>query len=515
MLGSANKGQKAVPFSLPAPIRGLNARDPIAQIPPMFAYKFSNFWPKEGVVETRKGAEARNTGLSGFCKSLHEYASKSGSKKLYASTATAVYDITAPGAVGAPVFTCLSGNWKSTNFSNTGGSWLYMANAVDPVYRFDGTSWLALPDFPIQGGGGAVLASASIKEVLPFKRILFFLKDGSSDYFTLPADQVTGTVHQHSIGPYLSKGGFIKTFATWTVDGGSGIDDMLVLISSEGQAVVFMGTDPTSFSSWALKGVYDLPRPVGSNCFLKFGGDLLYLSEAGLMPLSAVLSQQSTPSLGVTGAISGAFLEATKKYRNLYGWDLAYHGEENCLIVNVPTVESASSFQYASNVGTGAWTKFEGWNAACFLSTYAGLLFGGEGVVATAFAGYSDFGSSITAEASLGFTNFGFPGIKSFGLVRPSLSYNASANISLGVDVDYALSVGYTTEAFVETVGSQWGQAHWGADAWAGDQLVFDQWMQPSCHDGRAFSVRLRCISSNGTMQWFSTDFLYTPGGLL
>lgn len=513
MLGSANKGQKAVPFSLPAPIRGLNARDPIAQIPPMFAYKLSNWWPKEGVVETRKGAEARNTGLAGFCKSLHEYAAQTGAKKLFASTATGVYDVTAPGAVGGAVFSCLSGNWKSCNYSNTAGSWLFMANAVDATRRFDGGTWTALADFPISGGG--TLPSASIKEVLPFKRILFFLREGSSNYYSLPADQITGTVFQHSIGSYLSKGGSIRTFATWTVDGGSGMDDMLVLVSSEGQVVVYAGTDPSSFSSWALRGVYDLPKPIGSNCLMKFGGDLLYLSEAGLMPLSAVLSQQSTPSLGITGAISGAFLDAAKKYRNNFGWDLAYHGEEDCLLVNIPTTESATSFQYASKVGTGAWTKFEGWNASCFLSTSAGLLFGGEGIVGQAFAGYSDFGSSITAEASLGFTNFNYPGIKAFGLIRPSLSYNASANISLGVDVDYALSVGYTAEAFVETVGSQWGSAHWGVDAWAGDQLVFDQWMQPSCHDGRAFSVRLRCISSNGIMQWFSTDFLYIPGSIL
>lgn len=513
MIGAGNKGQKAVPFSLPAPIRGLNARDPIAQIPPMFAYKFTNFWPREGVVEMRKGAETRNTGLGSFVRSLHEYAPASGSRKLFASTATAVYDVTASGPVGSAVFTCLSGNWKSCNFSNTGGNWLFMANAVDAPRRFDGSTWTTLADFPIHGSG--TLPAASVKAILPYKRQLFFLRADSSNYYSLPADQITGTVYQHTIGPLLSKGGSIRAFASWSIDGGDGMDDMLVLVSSEGQAVVYAGTDPTNFATWSLRGVYDLPKPIGSNCFLKFAGDLLYLSESGLMPLSAALSQQATPNLGITSSISGAFIQAAKSYNGLYGWDMAFHGEENCLIVNVPTVESASSFQYASNVGTGAWTRFEGWNASCFLSTNEGLLFGSEGTVGLAFAGFSDFGASVTAEAALGFTNFGYPGVKSFGLVRPSLSYNASANISLGVDVDYALSVGYTAETFVETVGSQWGEAQWGIDAWAGDQLIFDQWMQPSCHDGRAFSVRLRCISSNGTMQWFSTDFLYTPGGIL
>lgn len=51
---------------------------------------------------------------------------------------------------------------------------------------------------------------------------------------------------------------------TWTLDSGEGLDDYLVVTTSEGQVGVFRGTDPTSVATWGLVGVWNLGEPIGA-----------------------------------------------------------------------------------------------------------------------------------------------------------------------------------------------------------------------------------------------------------
>ena len=52
------------------------------------------------------------------------------------------------------------------------------------------------------------------------------------------------------------RGGYIKAMASWTLDGGAGMEDQLVLFSSNGEAVIYGGTDPDS--GFSLTGIFQV-----------------------------------------------------------------------------------------------------------------------------------------------------------------------------------------------------------------------------------------------------------------
>ena len=101
--------------------------------------------------------------------------------------------------------------------------------------------------------GGGTLLTKDIVNLNNFKRSIYFLKKNSMSFFYLPIDSITGTVSEFPLGALFSKGGYLMAMGTWTIDGGFGTDDYCVFISSEGQAVVYKGTDPSSSTTWALR----------------------------------------------------------------------------------------------------------------------------------------------------------------------------------------------------------------------------------------------------------------------
>src|SRR5690606_31868092 len=111
----------------------------------------------------------------------------------------------------------------------------------------------------------------------------------SMDLWYLPVSSIAGAAEAIPMGQIFRRGGHIVTVQTWTVDAGEGADDMLVILSSNGEVAVYQGYDPTDASAWKLVGVFYLGRPVGQRPCIKFGGDLLIICEDGVFPLSTAL----------------------------------------------------------------------------------------------------------------------------------------------------------------------------------------------------------------------------------
>ena len=80
-------------------------------------------------------------------------------------------------------------------------------------------------------------------------------------------------------------GGYLVAAGTWTIDAGYGVDDNLVFITSNGEVIVYSGTDPSDITKFALVGVWRIGKPVGKRCLMKYGGDMIILTYNGLYPL--------------------------------------------------------------------------------------------------------------------------------------------------------------------------------------------------------------------------------------
>lgn len=500
-----------------APVRGWNTQEPRALMSQGFAQSLINWWPTPSDLTIRKGAVDHVTGFTAPVKTLMSWApDETTGAKLFAATDAGIYDVTTAGTRGSTVSTLVSGSCSYVNFSVSGGNYLFVANGVNSLRHYDGTAWTSITDFTLTGGGGTYTSSA-IAGINIFKRRLFFTEANSLDFYYLPIDSIGGELARFPLGGLFSKGGRLAAMATWTVDAGSGQDDLAVFITSEGQIAVYQGTDPGDASAWQLIGVYDFAPPIGRRCFLKYGGDLLLITALGVFPLSRAL-QSKTVNLqsDVSRNIASAFSESAGLYKANQGWQLVYHPSETLLLVNVPTTSFSASTQYVMNTLTGAWASVTGWDSFCFEVHQGQLYMGMAEKVAKAWTGLDDFGNNISAFAVDRNDYLDQRGqSKDWLLVRPILQVLGSISVNAALDVDFKQSSSFGPAIFDEAGDDRWDVARWDTGRWAGEEAPRLNWLTLASPPGYCAAIRLRVTANNATVRWSATDFVFQVGNLL
>lgn len=506
--------------SLIAPVKGWNARDPEAAMSPGWALYLDNWWPTPTNVQLRKGASDHATGLGvAAIKSLLPWHARSGTprNRLFACTDAGIYDATTAGAIGASVSALTDGRCLSVNFGTTGNSYLVVVNGVDNYRYYDGTAWTVVAG-PIAVNGGGTIAANSLSNVCVFKRALFFTQNDSLDFYYFPIDTITGTIYRFPLSAIFSKGGYLVSIATWTIDGGQGIDDYAAFATSEGQIAIYKGTDPNNAATWALQGVYDQGTPLGKKCFLKYGGDLLYISRDGVFPLSKALQSTNTAqTTAVTDNISSVFSQAATLYGRNWGWQGVTSPTDSLLLFNVPTTEYSLSQQFAMNMKTGAWCRFTGWNAFCWAWMDNQLYFGTTGKVVKGWYGLNDFGSIISCYAKGAYDYYGMRArLKKPTLIRPALRLTGTVAVDMAIDTDFNVGLDYGPSVFNPADGSLWDAALWDdpSSVWSDIGTTRLDWITASAADCYNAAPRLRVLSRDATVEWSATDIVFTVGGI-
>lgn len=499
--------------SVLAPVRGWNARDPEANMAPGYAVYLDNWWPTPTEVQLRKGAIDHATGITGNVLSLMTFDGVS-SSKMFAATNASIFDVTAAGAVGAAVQTVTDGKFVHVNFRTSGSSYIVLVNGVDQLRQYDGTAWSAVASYA-KGGGGNLLTT-DIVHLNVFKRRLFFIEKATFNFHYLPVDSISGTTNVFNLGGIFGKGGKLVAMATWTIDGGQGVDDFAVFISSQGQIAVYQGSDPSSATDWALRGVYNLSKPIGKKCFLKYGGDLLYISEDGVFPLSKALQSTTVDaSSAVTDTISNAFSLAAKNYAVNYGWQGIASFVDSVLLFNIPTTDGSASLQFAMNTKSGAWARFTDWNAFCWELLDNQLYMGMNGKVAKAWYGFNDFGGNINCYGKSAFDYLRSRGrSKKINLIRPVLKISGTVAVDVAVDMDFSNGLAFGPSVFAGGSGSLWGSALWGVGLWSGSAVTRLDWLTVAVKEGYAAATRLRVAAKDATVAWSATDMAFELGAI-
>lgn len=498
----------------PAPVLGWNTRDSQAQMDRRYAIYMENWWPTAKTVQIRKGALDHATGLGiAPIKTLLTWNGLTGSK-LFACTDSGIYDTTSAGAIGAPVKAITNGRVEAINFRGTGGSFLVCVNGTDELTYYNGTTWATVASFVISGGG--TLLTTDISNIFSFKRGLFFIKKNSMSFFHLPIDQILGTVSEYPLGAIFTKGGYLVAQATWTVDGGAGVDDLAVFVTSEGQLAIYKGTDPSNSATWALVGVYDLARPLGNRCFCKYGGDLLYLSYLGCESLSKFLQSTKVDlKSSVTSTIAEAFTDAASNYGTNYGWEFCVSPNENILLVNVPTNEYSTSVQYVMNTNTGAWCKFTGWD--CFTWTlFENTMYGGmRGKVGKFWQDGGDFGGLIQCYVKQAPTYLSPRArMKQIRMVQPILKIGGRVAVDAAIDNDFDELDNYNQATYTTVANSRFDSARYDTAVWGQVAIPKVDWLTVADDMGYAKALRLRVLASDATVEWSATNVLYEAGAL-
>lgn len=355
----------------------------------------------------------------------------------------------------------------------------------------------------------------TIIDVTLFKNRLWLTQVGTLTPYYLGTSSIAGAAVQFPVSAVAQLGGYVMAIGTWTGDGGYGMDDMLAMVTNKGEIIVYNGLDPATASSWQLTGVWQLGAPIGRRCMFKYGGDLLIISQDGVIPMSKALqSARVDPTTSLSNKIQFAVSSAVSTYGANFGWQLTYFAKENQLYLNVP-VSTGSQEQYVMNTITGSWCNFTGWAANCWEVFQDNPYFGGNGIVGKAWNGNTDNTSNITADGKQAFNYFGSQGLlKRWTMMRPILSTNGNPGILASVNIDFDDTAPTSPVSYAPSSSGTWDTAVWDTSLWGGGNSIQKQW-QGVTGVGYSAAVRLKTVSSGIDVQWISTDLVMERGAIL
>jgi hypothetical protein len=486
--------QTAQVAKIPAPIGGLNTRDPRSLVPVSECYSMSNFYVTSAGIAMRKGFTTHTNSTAPFpIKTLMVYINNAGAETMFAARLTDFYNISAGGALGAAVVTGLTSDlWQWTNFTNSAGtSYLCCFNGVDSPRYWNGTAWITITGASVPAITG--LTTTTIISAAVHQRRMWLVQVDSLKAWYLPIDSVGGAAQALDLGGIATKGGYIMAIESWTIDGGAGIDDYLVCMTSQGQMIAFQGTDPSSASTWAHVGTWDIAEPVNRRCLYKYKGDVLIMTVSGIASARRVMSGDTTASGMLTDKISGTYASAyaeTAAAGLLSTWQLLYYPKADILIW------AGVLHNKLMNTVSGAWGD-GGISARCWAifneEPYCVTPASSFGVVKY-WSGTTDGGSSISASLYHGYSDFGAPGIKKANMARAIMTCEGASTTGISIAVDYGSSITQLNYSMAAVDG-------------------ITDWL-PSRTSGTAFSVALVSISSS-TVTYGGAFLSLDSGGII
>jgi len=350
-----------------------------------------------------------------------------------------------------------------------------------------------------------------------FKNRLYFTEKDTLKVWYLPVDSISGAASQLDFGGIARNGGFLQGMATWTIDAGQGADDYAVFITNMGEIIVYNGTDPDDPTTWALKGVWQLGYVYSRRCYFKWAGDILLLTQDGLVPLaSALQSSRLDPRVNLTDKIFYAISQAADLYSTEFGWQVTYFAKQNMLIINVP--KTTGTEQYVMHGISKGWANFSNINAKCWELQGDDMYFGGNGFVGKFWDTYADNGAQISATCQQAYSYFDNPGQqKRFTLVRPTFFVDVGTpGVYCGINTDFQTqnNLGQVSFQPVSTTTARWDFATWDSDIWAGNLVVSRQW-QGVTGIGYSGGINLNMISAGIDVHWVSTDYVMERGSVI
>ena len=101
-----------------------------------------------------------------------------------------------------------------------------------------------------------------LDKVLSHMNRLWFANSTDLALYYLPVQTMTGTMSVLPLNAYFKRGGTIRAITTWTLDGGAGMNAMLVIFSTNGEAAIYTGADPDAVDgSFKLVGRLSFRQP--------------------------------------------------------------------------------------------------------------------------------------------------------------------------------------------------------------------------------------------------------------
>ena len=497
--------------TLPAPVLGWNARDPESAMDPRYAITLDNFFPEAGVIRTRGGSRVfADTEATGGVATL-AVQTAGAVERLFAVTDSAIYDVSMPDdddpTMGVTEVTAptdiTSSRWREANLNGR----VIMVNGVDEPIRIEPNGAAVAHGF--SGADGYTLTPAALTQIVAHHNRLFFAEKDSTKLWYGELRAITGKLSSIDLGLVDASGGNIAAIGSLLLDSGSGVDDMLAVITTRGTVYLYGGTDPGEASGWGLQGVYHIGAPVGDKPLIQLGGDLIVLTVDGYVPLlQFIKGGRSQAQYALSDPISYVVRESVREYADEPGWEAVLHPSASWVLFNTPRRRGAAH-QLVMNSQTKAWCRFTGLPALCWAAWRNRVFFGAaDGRVFEADVGARDGDTPVRALARTAYSHLGSPYGKRARRLRAHVESPTTEPVSIGLSADYDRTPPPATPAQLSVDGAKWNAVKWNSAKWGSGVARHRDWKKVDA-GGVAFSVTIAADLRTGRATYHGAECLY------
>jgi len=523
---------------LPPPIKGVDSRISLAANDLSVCPYTYNIMPSEDGMEVRKGYRehvigVQNTASTGIGTMIPFEDVSGAADKLFAVNNEGIWDVTAfdTSPTQKATFTvdtsAAAGHGMFINYVDVAGAqFILYADNLNGLWTYTAStnSWAATT------GITGVTISNVVGIVVHKLRVWLFEKDSTVVYY-MPIDAIAGAATAFHFGSKFSHGGYVAGIMTWTLDGGNGVDDYFVVVSSSGDILPYQGEDPSSASTWVLRGSYHIgAMPAGYRSFIEYSGELYIISAFGLVSMHELL-RGANPELpgteNIAFKISKVLQDSMKTLRSSHGWSLKFLPSEGLLILVSPVQSDGVYIQYVLNLTTKAWGFWRGVPILSAVSWQNVVYFGTsddrvmvmdvdiDGVTLAAPATGDVNGEAIEYSLLHSFSDFEAPAVMKRGVfIRPNFRAYTPPVFEAKFLYDYEIDEFSASLSQPASNIGTWDSGVWDASTWAGGALkpFFDP--VGGAGLGRTMAVAIRGTSRAPTLL-VSTDVIWNAGSFL
>jgi hypothetical protein len=528
-------------YAFPSPIAGLDSSSPLPGGNPQTAIVLNNLIPRDLGCMLRKGYRRWVSNMGSEIRSLMTYRSPSESPKHFAANSVGnIYDVTMERASSVVPTTLINvpstirpGEWTSLNYTtNAGQHFLVAVNPGGGYWTYDGVAWL---QHTMGSGTGQIsnVDPTTFNFVTVFKTQLVFTQTGTNVMWALPTGVIAGNMEEFDVGSLFPNGGSIAAVINWTFDGsaagglgatGGGMDNKLVIISTEGDVLVYgTGMEGLENAGFALQGRWYIGRvPVGHRFFTQYNADIAIISERGLSFMTELMRGEGfyTHAQAAARINSEVAAQVAETISDFY-WEVKFLPHEQLLVIKVPELRGVIDIQWAFEVNNKAFCMLRGYPMNT-VDTFNGRSYGGDyaGNVWLLFEGESDGevddvpgkdlqGSVVTSFQTLGEGTF----VKRFLMVKPSFIANTAPGVIARLNAEWNLQPPNVSPPFLPQADSFWDIGLWDVAKWAGTTSSYEAWVG-AVGTGRYGSLSMRVRGAADTI-FVGWQAVVEGGGIL
>jgi hypothetical protein len=376
------------------------------------------------------------------------------------------------------------------------GTGIIKENVTAPVTE----SWISVSTFQL---------------VVAHMNRLFFADGSNLAVYYLPLQSKTGEVKVLPLNAYFKRGGYIKAMYTWTLDGGGGLDDQLVIFTSNGECLIFGGTDPAS--NFSIKGIYRFDSPMSKHSTVAYGGELYVLISTGLVPMSTLMKAETEQLGQVDQSVLSIFMERSTQFGDKVGWQAILNPQAGRVFCNIPRGGTNQYMQMTRHMPKPVWSMYEDIPSRCWGWLYPYMWFGDD--LGNIYQGHTEFlnddGKPIIVDVQMAWSQYRTPGVKHFKMIKVYYTSDGEVQPALDIKCDYDLTPPENIpDVTFRQGGVEWGKGTWGVDFWASGPIPTSSWNGVG-RLGRVGAPRLRASIGDCEFSITGFDLIYETGAAL